>query len=101
MFGPKLSVLSVIENHIKTLEFAYLQIYETIDFGLKQKIEIELGHAYHSKMNILKNSTYDNSYSKKNYPSKLNQEAIEGEDGTTDATGTQNMDLPELRGCNF
>jgi hypothetical protein len=90
-------MLAVIESHIRTLEFAFCRVYPTIDFQLKQQIEVELGHAYHSKMLIIKNYCYDNNCQHtQNYPSKLYQESSARTDEYPNATDTANLEVPQL-----
>jgi len=101
MFGNNsISTVKALENHIKTLEFAFLQVYPTIDYELKAQLEIELGNAYHCKMQLIKNNSHDNSNQNtrhtENYPSKLHQKTTAFENAGTDGPTAQNMEMPQL-----
>lgn len=101
MFGvTNPTTLSVIEALIKQLEFNYMVV------GSSQSLLFELGNAYRVKMELIKNLQNGNiykttSFSKKNYPSKLNQKAVTDKNGGANGPRSQNMDMPNMRKPNF
>ncbi len=101
MFGvTNPTTLSVIEAHIKQLEFNYMVV------GSSQNLLFELGSAYKLKMTLIKELENGNirettTFSKKNYPSKLNQKTVADKNGRANGPRLQNLEVPNLWKPNF
>lgn len=95
------STLAAINKQIQMLEFAFMQIYPTIDEQSKNQLQEELALAYNFKMQIfkLRYHDYKNYFSKnsKTYPSKVNQKTYPFDNRRTTCICAQNMEMPQLR----